>query len=51
METEIFDSSLDTRQPIWNGEILEFDWVELTDKIVHFLFKNGVTANILRYAW
>ena len=37
---------LDTRQPIWNWEILEYYWVVLLDKIVHFLFKNGITANI-----
>ena len=46
MKTEIFDSFLDTRQPIWNWEILEYYWVVLLDKIVHFLFKNGITANI-----
>ena len=46
MKTEIFDSFLDTRQPIWNWEILVYDWVELSDKIIHLLFKNGVTANI-----
>ena len=37
---------LETRQPIWNWENLEYNWVELSDKIVHFLFKNGVTAKI-----
>ena len=46
MKTEIFDSFLETRQPIWNWEILEYDWVELSDKILNFLFKNGVTAKI-----
>ena len=46
MKIEIFDLFLDTRQPIWNWEILEYDWVELSNKIVHFLFKNGVTAKI-----
>ena len=46
MKTEIFAAFLDTRKPIWNLEILEYDWVELSDKIVHFLFKNGVTAKI-----
>ena len=46
MNTDIFDSFLDTRQPIWNWVILDYDWVELSDEIVHFLFKNGVTAKI-----
>ena len=46
MKTEIFDSFLDTRQPIWNWDGLEYDWVELSDKIVHFLFKNGFTVKI-----
>ena len=46
MKTEIFDSFLNTRQPIWNWEILEYDWVELSDKIVHFLIENGITAKI-----
>ena len=43
MKTKNFDSFLETRQLIWNWEILDYDWVELSDKIVHFLFKNGVT--------
>ena len=46
MKTEIFDSFLDTRQPIWNWEILEYDWVERSDKSIQFLFKSGVTAKI-----
>ena len=46
MKTEIFDSFLETRQPIWKWEILEYDWVELSDKILNFLFKNGVTTKI-----
>ena len=46
MRTEIFDSFLNKRQPIWNWEILEYDWVELSDRSVHFLYKNGVTAKI-----
>ena len=46
MKTKIFFSFLETRQPIWNWEILEYDWVELSDKILNFLFKNGVTAKI-----
>ena len=46
MKTEIFDTFLKTRQPIWNWEILGYDWVELSDKIVNFLFKNGVTVKI-----
>ena len=44
METEIFESFLETRQPIWNWEILEYDWEKLSYKIFNFLFKNGVTA-------
>ena len=31
MKTEIFISFLETRKPIWNWEILEYDWVELSD--------------------
>ena len=46
LKTEIFNSFLETRQPIWNWEILEYDWVEASDKILNFLFKNGVTAKI-----
>ena len=46
MKTEFFYSFLETRQPIWNWEILEYDWVELSDNILSFLFKNGVTAKI-----
>ena len=46
MKTEIFDSFLETRQSIWNWETLEYDWVDLSDKIVKFLFKNGVTPKI-----
>ena len=46
VKTEILDSFLETRQPIWNWEILEYDQVELSDKIFNFLFKNGVTAKI-----
>ena len=38
MKTELFDSFLETRQPIWNWEISEYDWVALSDKIVKFLF-------------
>ena len=41
METEIFDSFLETSHPIWNWEILEYDLVELSDKILNFLFKKG----------
>ena len=48
MKTEIFDAFLETQQPIWNCEILEYDWVELSDKILNFLFKNGVNAKIHR---
>ena len=47
MKTEIFDPFLETSQPIWNWEILDYDWVEQSDKIGNFLFKNGVTAKVL----
>ena len=43
VKTENFGSVLETRQPIWNWEILEYDCVELSSKIIHFL-SNGVTA-------
>ena len=46
LKNEIVDSFLETRQLIWIWEILEYDWVELLDKILNFLFKNGFTAKI-----
>ena len=44
MKTEMFDSFLETRQPVWNWEILEYDWVEVSDKILNILFWDGVTT-------
>ena len=37
-----YQSFLEPHQPIWNWEILKYDWVELSDKILNLLFKNGV---------
>ena len=52
MKTEIFVSFLETRQPIWNWEVLEYDWAELSDKNVNFLFKNDFNAtSYQRNAW
>ena len=54
------DAFLDTRQPIWNWEILEYDWAELSDKIVHlFVLKMALPRKLKdvnattyqRYAW
>ena len=50
MKTEIFNSFLDTRQPIWNWEILEYEWIELSDKSVHFLF-NKTCRRTEQLAW